>query len=113
MVYENKQNWPRKYDINKLVTRNLDIDKIKSGDKISVRRNDRYADPGDELELKGQAFIIKDVYPQKLKDMTDEMANQEGYANLGEYKEALTSIHQGAVWDPESIVWVHEFKQKE
>ena len=33
MVYENKQDWPEKYDINKLVSRQDDIDKIINGKK--------------------------------------------------------------------------------
>lgn len=112
MVYENKQDWPEKYDIHKLVNREADIDKIINGDKTSVRRNDRYADPGDELTLKGKAFTIENVYAQKLKDVTDEIAQQEGYENLEAYKEALTSIHKSVVWDPEQVVWAHEFKEK-
>lgn len=112
MVFDNKQNWPEKYNINKLVTRNVDIDKIINGEKSSVRRNDRYADAGDELELKGHIFIIEHVYPQKLKDITDNIAKQEGYDNLEEYKEALTSIHHSVVWDPEQVVWAHEFTKK-
>ena len=93
MVYESKQDWPEKYDIHKLVNREADIDKIIKGDKTSVRRNDRYADPGDELTLKGKAFTIENVYAQKLKDVTDEIAQQEGYENLEAYKEALTSMY--------------------
>lgn len=112
MVYESKQDWPEKYDIHKLVNREADIDKIIKGDKTSVRRNDRYADPGDELTLKGKAFTIENVYAQKLKDVTDEIAQQEGYENLEAYKEALTSIHESVVWDPEQVVWAHEFKEK-
>src|SRR5690625_7893010 len=77
MVYENKQDWPEKYDIHKLVNREADIDKIINGDKTSVRRNDRYADPGDELTLKGKAFTIENVYAQKLKDVTDEIRSEE------------------------------------
>ncbi|MBU5465871.1 ASCH domain-containing protein [Virgibacillus sp. MSJ-26] len=112
MVYENKQDWPEKYDINKLVTRQKDIDKIIKGEKTSERRNDRYADAGDELELDGHTFVVEDVYPQKLKTVTEENAKQEGYDNLEEYKKSLTSIHHGAVWDPEAVVWAHELKEK-
>jgi|SRR5690625_3667490 len=112
MVYENKRDWPKKYDINKLVSRQEDIDKIINGEKISERRNDRYADSGNEIELNGSTFVVENVYPQKLKDVTDENAQQEGYADLEEFKEALTSIHHGAVWDPEALVWVHELKKK-
>ena len=112
MVYENKQNWPEKYDINKLVTRQDAIDKIISGEKTTERRNDRYADAGDEIILDGQTFIVNDIYPQQLKTLTNKNAQQEGYKNLDEYKDALTSIHEGAVWDPEIIVWTHELKKK-
>ncbi|MUV36441.1 hypothetical protein JNUCC1_00243 [Lentibacillus sp. JNUCC-1] len=62
--------------------------------------------------LKGQAFVIEDVYPQKLKDVTEEDVKEEGYSSLEQYKEALTSIHQSAVWDPEIVVWAHKFKKK-
>lgn len=112
MVYENKEDWPDKYDLNKLVTRQKDIDKIINGEKTSERRNDRYADAGDELVLDGQTFVVEDVYPQKLKTITEENAKQEGYHDLEEYKKTLTSIHHGAVWDPEAVVWAHELKKK-
>jgi len=112
MVYENKQDWPEKYDINKLVSRQDDIDKIINGKKTSERRNDRYADSGDKIVLNGSTFVVDNVYPQKLKDVTDENAQQEGYTDLEAFKEALTSIHHGAVWDPEAVVWVHELKKE-
>src|SRR5699024_672368 len=109
---ENKQDWPEKYDINKLVTRQDAIDKIINGEKTTERRNDRYADAGDEIMLDGQTFIVNDIYPQQLKTLTDENAKQEGYKNLDEYKDALPSIHEGAVGDPEIIVWTHALKKK-
>src|SRR5690625_3231174 len=112
MVYENKQDWPEKYDINKLVTRQDAIDKIINGEKTTERRNDRYADAGDEIILDGQTFIVNDIYPQQLKTLTDENAQQAGYKNLYEYKHALTSIHEGAVWYPEIVVWTHELIKK-
>ncbi|GAB4073820.1 hypothetical protein GCM10028778_13230 [Barrientosiimonas marina] len=112
MVYENKQDWPEKYDINKLVTRQNDIQKIIDGDKTSERRNDRYADPGDELVLNGQTFVVANIYPQKLKTITDEEAKQEGYSSLEEYKDAINSIHEGEVWEPEGVIWAHELKKQ-
>jgi len=56
--------------------------------------------------------MIKDVYSQKLWDMTEVMDNQEGYNNLEDFKKTLTSIHHGVIWDAEQIVWTHEFKLK-
>ncbi|WP_106495133.1 hypothetical protein [Lentibacillus sp. Marseille-P4043] len=107
----NKQTWPEKYDINKLVSIQKDIDKIVKGEKTSVRRNDRYADPGDTVTLDGHPFIVENIYPQKLGNVTEENARQEGYESLDEYKHGLTSIHHGAVWDPDLEVWVHELRR--
>lgn len=112
MVYENRKDWPEKYEITRLIQRQDSIDKIINGEKTTVRRNDRYADPGDEITFDGHTFTIDNIYPQKLESVTNEDAKNEGYTSLDEYKEALTSIHQGAVWDPELIVWTHEFKRK-
>jgi hypothetical protein len=112
MVYENKQDWPEKYDINKLVSIEKSIDAIIKGEKVSERRNDRYADPGDELELKGHHFVVEEVYPQKLKDVTDKNAKEEGFKGIDDYKEALTNIHHGAVWEPDRVVWAHYLKEK-
>lgn len=112
LVYEKKEEWPEKYGINKLLSIDEDIYKITRGDKISVRRNDRYADIGDELVLNGHLFEITNVYPQFLKNVTDKNAREEGYDCLNSYKEALTSIHETAVWDPEQLVWAHYLKEK-
>lgn len=112
MYNNNQQDGPEEFDITKLITREHDIDKVISGEKTSIRRNNRYADIGDTVELKGQTFVIDNVYQQQLKDVTDEIAQQEGFASLEDFKTALTSIHHGSVWDPEQTVWVHEFKKK-
>src|SRR5699024_351251 len=112
MVYEKKQDWPGKYDINKLVNRQVANEKIINVEKTTERRNDRYADAGDVSILDGQTFIVNDIYPKQIKTLTDENAQQEGYKNLDEYKDALTSIHEGAVWDPEIVVWTHELIKK-
>ncbi|MEW9677229.1 ASCH domain-containing protein [Lentibacillus sp. L22] len=106
------QTWPEKFDIHKLVTIPEDIEKLIKGEKTSVRRNDRYADPGDTTKLDGHTFIIENVYPQKLKDVTEEDAKDEGYQSLEAYKQAITSIHEAVVWDPEMEVWVHELKRQ-
>src|SRR5699024_11345922 len=86
-----------KYDINKLVSIQKSIDAFISGEKISERRNDRYADVGDEIILDGHLFIVEDVYPQYLKDMTEKQAKHEGFESLAQYKEVLTSIHDAVV----------------
>ncbi|WP_010530279.1 fructose-1-phosphate kinase [Lentibacillus jeotgali] len=109
-MQKNKQNWPEKYAIDKLVTIQKDIQKIISGEKTSVRRNDRYADPGDKFELNGHTVIVEDVYPQKLGEVTNDDAQQEGYGSLKEYINSITKIHGEKVWDPHLIVWAHILK---
>lgn len=112
MSNSNQNTWPEKYDIHQLVSIQADIDHILNGEKTSVRRNDRYADPGDTLELRGKTFIVKNVYPQKLADVSDEDAKQEGYSSLAEYKKGIGNIHGENVWDPDIEVWVHELRPK-
>lgn len=112
MVYENKADWPEKYDIKKLVTIEKDIKKIVTGEKVSVRRNDRYADVDDLTVLNGHLFKVVDIFPQYLKNISEQDARDEGYESLAAYKEAITNIHEAAVWDPDQLVWAHYVKEK-
>ncbi|MGP4105892.1 ASCH domain-containing protein [Virgibacillus sp. L01] len=96
--------------IDKLVTIEADIDKVIDGKKTATRRNGRYADVGEVMTLKGQAFIVRNVYEQKLGEITDEHAVQEGYQDAEGYKNAILSIHPGMKWEPKMKVWVHEYE---
>lgn len=106
-----QEDWPEKYDIQKLVSIPEDIEKLKNGNKTSVRRNDRYADKGDTVELDDTTFEVSNVYPQKLGDMTDQDAKDEGYENLKAFKDGIASIHNRSLWDPDKYVWAHEMKR--
>ncbi|MEJ8778656.1 ASCH domain-containing protein [Pseudogracilibacillus sp. ICA-222130] len=112
MVYENKRDWPEKCPIEKLISIEEDMDKLIEGKKVSIRRNDRYADVGDTIILKGHLFEVEDVYPQFLKNMSEKNAREEGFESIESYKTALTSIHDDAVWNPEQLVWAHYLKEK-
>lgn len=96
--------------IDRLVTKENDIKKVIAGIKTATRRNDRYADVGEIMELDGHKFIINNVYSQTLGEVTEENANQEGYENLEQYKESILSLHPGMKWAPKMKVWVHEFQ---
>lgn len=100
-----------KYELTSLVTRLEDIEKMKKGEKTAVRRSNRFGNIGDTWEVDGEIFMLENVYKQKLGEVTEENAKQEGYASLEEYKQAITSIHDGSVWNPNLEVWVHEFKK--
>lgn len=100
---------PKTCEIDRLVTGAADIEKILEGKKTAVRRNGRYADVGEIMVLNGKSFRINNVYRQTLGDLTDEMANDEGYPTLEEYKNSILSLHKGMPWVPTMKVWAHEF----
>lgn len=100
---------PKTCSIERLVTLPEDVEKVLAGQKTATRRNGRYADVGEVMTLKGQDFVVEQVYSQTLGELTEEHAKQEGYASLEEYKQSILSIHPGMPWVPTMRVWVHEF----
>lgn len=100
---------PKTCEIDRLITVEGDIEKVFEGKKTATRRNGRYADIGEIMILKGKSYNIDNVYTQTLGDLTDEMAIQEGFSSLEEYKTSILSSHKGMPWLPHMKVWVHEF----
>jgi hypothetical protein len=100
---------PKTCTIDLLVTKEDDVEKVIEGKKTATRRNGRYADIGEIMELKGKKFKVNKVYSQALGDLTDEHARQEGFNTVDEYKETILSYHPGMPWLPKMRVWVHEF----
>lgn len=101
---------PKTCSIDRLVTVQEDIDKVLRGEKTATRRNGRYADPGEIMELNGQRFEVTNVYQQSLGELTDEHAKTEGYETVEAYKNYILSLHAGMPWLPHMKVWVHEFR---
>lgn len=114
MTIENKHDAlpPKTCSIERLVTVPEDIEKVIKGEKTATRRNGRYADVGEVMDLQGHKFVVEKVYSQALGEMTDEHAKQEGFATLEEYKQTILSMHPGMPWVPKMKVWVHEFASK-
>ncbi|EIT84749.1 hypothetical protein A374_13695 [Fictibacillus macauensis ZFHKF-1] len=106
----NSQLPPKTCSIERLVTLPKDVEKVVAGKKTATRRNGRYADIGEMMELNGQQFIVEDVYVQTLGELTDQHAEQEGFENVEAYKQSILSIHPGMPWLPHMKVWVHEFR---
>ncbi|SES22006.1 ASCH domain-containing protein [Salipaludibacillus aurantiacus] len=102
---------PKTCEIDRMVTKPDDVEKVLTGKKTATRRNGRYADPGEIMVLQGKRFKVERVYRETLGDLTDESAVQEGFNNLEEYKNAILAIHPGMPWKAEMKVWVHEFKE--
>lgn len=105
--------------IEKLITKPEDIEKALNKEKKVSRRAGRYADIGETMDLDGHTFKVTNVYDQKLGEMTDRHAQDEGYANLEDYKHHLKNIHPFTrmlpftPWMPSKKVWVHEFEEVE
>lgn len=106
----NNQFPPKSCTIDRLVTIPKDVQKVLHGKKVATRRNQRYADIGEEMILKGKRFIVHNVYSQTLGEMNNTDAIDEGYESMDEYKDAILSIHPGMKWVPKTEVWVHEYK---
>jgi hypothetical protein len=100
---------PKTCSIDKLVTMPSDVEKVIAGTKTATRRNGRYADVGEIMDLNGHKFIVEKVYSQSLGELTDEHAQQEGFETVEAYKESILSYHPGMPWLPHMRVWAHEF----
>lgn len=101
---------PKTCSIERLVTVAEDVEKVIRGEKTATRRNGRYADPGEIMELQGHKFEVFKVYQQSLGELTDEAVQSEGYQSVEEYKNYILSMHAGMPWLPHMKVWVHEFR---
>jgi len=101
---------PKTCEIERLITVEKDIQRVIDGEKTATRRNGRYADPGEIMELKGQKFEVHKVYQQSLGEISDEEAKSEGFDSFEAYKEYILSMHKGMPWVPHAKVWVHEFR---
>lgn len=113
-LMENKNTLPpKKGSIDQLVTKPADVEKVINGQKTATRRSGRYADVGEKWTFQDKGFIVKNVYQQKLGEVTDADALMEGYQSLEEYKQSILSIHPGMKWQPEMKVWVHEYESVE
>ncbi|MFC0212653.1 ASCH domain-containing protein [Paenibacillus chartarius] len=102
---------PKTCSVDRLVTKESEVSKVLDGLKTATRRNGRYADVGEIMDLQGQRFEITKVYRQSLGELTDEHARQEGYANVDAYRDSILAMHPGMPWLPHMKVWVHEFRK--
>ena len=105
------QNLPAKTcSIERLITVDKDIEKVLKGEKTATRRNGRYADVGEIMELQEHKFEVTRVFSQTLGELTDADALSEGYPDIAAYKDSILSFHPGMPWLPHMTVWVHEFQ---
>lgn len=103
--------------IDKLITKPEDIRKVLNHEKTVTRRSARFADVGETMTFQGRTFKMTNVYQQTLGDVTDRDAQNEGYADLQDYKQGLKNIHPFTrmmpflPWPASMKVWVHVFEE--
>ena len=98
-------------ELDRLVTQPKLIAKAVSGDKTEQRRNGLYGYPGERFSLNGINFEITAVCQQPLGDMTEADARAEGFDNLNEYQHLILRMHPGMQWQPDALVWLHQFRR--
>lgn len=104
---------PKTCTVDRLVTKEEEVKKVLAGQKTACRRNGRYADIGETMELEGTAFTVTNVYQQALGELTVEHAKAEGHTSVEEYRDSILAMHPGMPWLPQMKVWVHEFQKAE
>jgi hypothetical protein len=102
---------PKKGTAQQLVTLEPDVEKVLRGEKTATRRNSRYADVGEVMELRGERFEVTKVYRQSLGELTDADAQAEGFPDVAAYRDSILSMHPGMPWLPHMQVWAHEFRK--
>jgi hypothetical protein len=80
--------------------------------KIMTSRNRRYGEPGDEFDAFGATFKMKDIKQEKLEKVALYFFFEEGCESPADFIDIWKKLHPKKGWDPEQLVWVHEFKKE-
>lgn len=98
-------------EIDSLVTHARFVQAALMGRKTQQRRDGLYAYPGETFELDGVGFKVTEVERQRLGDVSEDDARQEGFADLAAYRDLISRMHGGMPWDEDTLVWVHCFER--
>jgi hypothetical protein len=99
--------------IERLVTHAKLVEATLAGRKTQQRRNGVYGYPNETFDLEGTTFVVTELYPQRLGDMTDADAQAEGYPSLAMYRDLILRMHSGMEWNDDDSAWVHCFKAQD
>ena len=92
------------------------VPRITDGSKTATRRPSRpmirvggtYRVRVDFFSYLPERIRVRRIYRQRLGDMTEDDAQREGFASLGEFREEWTKLYHS--WDDGQAVWVVEFE---
>ena len=84
----------------KTMTRRLHSRPLREGRRYRLKR--------DWYHWLNHEVLITRRFQQRLGDISEEDAYNEGYCSIEEFQKAWIEIH--GEWNPHLIVWVYEFK---
>jgi len=84
---------------------------LLSDQKIMTCRTTKKGEAGDTFQVFGSTFILRDVYRIRLGYVADLNYTHEGCESPEEFRAIWRSLHPSG-FDPEKIVWLHEFVRR-
>ena len=109
---ESLSSYPEKTcEIDRLVRSPMLVKAALEGRKVQQRRDGVYGYPDEVFELDSVQFRMTSLTRERLGNMSDQSAQDEGFADLAAYKALILRMHKGMKWNEESLVWVHSFER--
>ena len=80
--------------------------------KVCTSRNRRYGKPGDIFQAFGTDFELLTIAEMSLKEVSDNLFQQEGCSSPGEFERLWAELHPRRGFVPGQMVNVHYFRRK-
>jgi len=81
-----------------------------TGRKTATSRTHKYGNPGDSFWAFGVLFDIKRVSKLPLSVVAEKHYQAEGFESPEAFRSVWVSLHPRKGWQPEQLVWFHEFE---
>lgn len=85
---------------------------LLTGKKVCTTRTSKYGNPGDYFTAFWAKFKITAVHRVKLSTVRDYYWEKEGCTSPAHFESVWCSIHPAAMFKPDLIVYLHEFKKE-
>jgi hypothetical protein len=86
---------------------------VLSGDKTCTSRNQLYGETGDFFYINRNRFVLTDVRSAPLGYVARNLYKEEGFMNPAGFIKKWNEIHPIRRYNPNQIIWLHEFKKGE
>ena len=87
-------------------------EKIARGTKTMTCRSKPMGKVGDLFMVEGQRFVLTQVFRTTLKYVVTDAYTQEGCDSPDALIAIWNTIHPRALYQPESIVWAHCWREE-